>query len=1011
MKHLLLLVILLVILLTTMNSNLFGQLEGPDSKGRDFWLTFMPNIHRGLVDRNEAIINSDSLHIFIVSEKATTGVITYKDIFNQVYTHNFSIPDPSKIHQFSLVFRNFELVGLNVTTDIDFENGQNEKIAKQSFNITSKEEITVYAINQAITTSDAFLVLPVDILDNEYFIMSYNSDGSFRNNFNPPLDNASTPSQFAVVATEDNTTITIRPTVATARNNLNVQSVNLSRGDVYLVQANMLSNLRADLTGTQVVSNKPIAVFSGHQRATVPVNIGNLTSRDILIEQIPPLSTWGFSAFITPYPIPSTITESGNDIYRVLAGYDNTIVTVDKFQVALLDKGEFFEAPIPNSAKLVEANNPVLVAQFKQTSGSGNFSIQIGDPFMMLIPPAEQFMKSYRFINVQVGENSIENGSIIPVPNVYVEQYVTIVSPTLYLDRVRFDGGQMNAAEFTQITNTTYSYVNKRVSGGVHTVDSDTICGIYVYGYGRANSYGYVGGMNFKKIDFRAPQIFSENDCGTFTGTILDTGDADTKIDQVFFDQDSIKNVTVNYNFVKADSSVFSGRLINPYIDGKFTIIATDSSRLRNRKSFDVPGFTLHTSVTATDPPKEIVERIVITKRYCFEVTIFNYGKFPQKIDGIGFKNSSPEFSFLNSTLPDSIAPGKSVNITICFQGFSEKEVIDSLIILNKCINRTVAGFKILVRVDNIPPRINKVDNQCDTTYTIQLDDDTPADIGLEYVRILDSLLVNATVEIISDDLPNSIKFRVKLIDIQKDAIVGFEAMDSASNVTVRIDTIKGYTLAFTGKDTVHSINYGKRTISTMFCDTLYFLNEGNYPIEFDYIHLKHNILYSIPQYQFPFIIEPSQQRSLIICFAPLEENPRFIPEWTDSLLFGFRCYSHVIPLRGIGESYIQSSNTRCDVPLIVTTQKFPIQTEIKSFPNPPSGSNVTVEFSLSSFDNVSISLSNMLGEIISIPIEGELKAGEYMFQLPTSKLSKGLYFLQLSTTKQKVGTIISIVQ
>jgi len=994
-------------------TNLFSQLEGPDSKGREFWLTFLPNLHRYVTSNDPELRNSDSLHIFIVAEKPTTGTIIYKNRFGDSTTQNFTITDPSRIYQFSVSYIGFELEGINNSRNVVRTNGQYEQIAQQSFHITSQEEVTVYALNQAITTSDAFLVLPVDILDNEHYIMSYNSDAELEGNFlRDSLGINSTPSQFAIVATENATNVTITPKVPTIRNGLNTQNFVMNRGDVYLVQADMEQDLRADLTGTNIVSNKPISVFSGHQRSRIPVEDFRMNSRDILIEQVPPVQTWGFSAFVTPYPKPFDATDRGDDIFRVLAAYDNTIVMVDSNEVAILNKGEYYQDDIRNTPKRIDASSPVLVAQFKQTSGERGFGVlQNGDPFMMLVPPAEQFLKSYKFMNVQVGEKFDSIGRVWNNPRVYTEQFVTIVSPTLYTDRVRLDGGIVPQNSFRQIPNTTYSYANVKVNDGVHTVDSDTICGIYVYGYGRANSYGYVGGMNFKKIDFRAPQIFTTNDCGTFTGTILDTGEADTKIEQVFFDDNNSFNVTKQYQFIQADSSVFSGKLIDPFQDGFYTIVAQDSSKLRNRKTFDVPGFTLHTSIIPTNGPKEIEEQIVVTKRYCFDVEIFNYGKFPQKIDGIAFKNSSPQLTYADTVLPDSIRPGQSVKLKICFQAFAEMNVIDSLILINKCVNRTVAGFEIFVREDKMPPRINKIDNRCDTLFTIQLLDDTPADIGLESYRILDSLLMNIKVDSVVSDFPDGIRFYLSLIDADKDAIFAFEAIDSASNVTTRIDTIKGYTVQFDGRDSLFTINYGKRTIYSVFCDTINFFNQGNYDIEYDYLQLKQNILYSLPQNQFPFILKPRERKSLIVCFAPLAENPRLIPEWTDSLMFGFRCYTHIIPLRGIGVPFVQSSNTRCDVPLIITSQKFPVQTELKSFPNPPTQSNVTVEFSLPTFENVTVSLSNTLGEVISVPIQGELEGGEYSFKLPTQQLPKGMYFLQLQTSKQKLTSIITIVQ
>ena len=45
-----------------------------------------------------------------------------------------------------------------------------------------------------------------------------------------------------------------------------------------------------DLTGSRVVSNKPIAFISGHECGTLP---NNVLFCDQLVEQIPPTSTWG----------------------------------------------------------------------------------------------------------------------------------------------------------------------------------------------------------------------------------------------------------------------------------------------------------------------------------------------------------------------------------------------------------------------------------------------------------------------------------------------------------------------------------------------------------------------------------------------------------------------------------------------------------------------------------------------------------------------------------------------
>ena len=88
----------------------------------------------------------------------------------------------------------------------------------QHFRVTSTEDISLYASSYALYSTDAFMVLPVTALDNEYMIMSYNSD--YNNTSLGNLSSQSTPSQYIILATEDNTKINIKNTVETTKNDV-----------------------------------------------------------------------------------------------------------------------------------------------------------------------------------------------------------------------------------------------------------------------------------------------------------------------------------------------------------------------------------------------------------------------------------------------------------------------------------------------------------------------------------------------------------------------------------------------------------------------------------------------------------------------------------------------------------------------------------------------------------------------------------------------------------------------
>lgn len=465
----------------------------PDTKGRDFLLTFPPNFHN---DVDSPITDSDSLYIFIAAVAAPThGTIRYRDINGTERTHSFTIVDASKVYTFGISWSRYELVGINNSGDFN-PNHQSGQIAPQSFRVTTDRDVTVYALDRATTTSDAMLVLPVDVLGRQYRIMAYHSDGRDIGSTNIDVDwRMSTPSQFAVVASRSNTIVTITPTAPVVGPANSPFSITLNEGDVYLLQAAItVDNLQGDLTGTLIEASQPVAVFSGHQRSLLPVNATQLSSRDYLIEQMPPVSTWGKSYILTPFPLPPSVpgVSGAHDIVRVLAAYDNTSVVIDGTERARLQAGEFYEAPLQNAA-LLTASQDVLVAQYKRSAQASGGNT-ISDPFMILVPPRKQFLPAYLCINAQAFDNDI----------IYMEQYCTIICPTDYIHTVTIDGTVVPKTLFREVPHTCYSYAWVPVEDGSHNIEAQKPIGLYIYGYGFADSYGYVGGMAYTTFEEEA---------------------------------------------------------------------------------------------------------------------------------------------------------------------------------------------------------------------------------------------------------------------------------------------------------------------------------------------------------------------------------------------------------------------------------------------------------------------------------------------------------------------------
>lgn len=599
--------------------NIFSQQI--DSRGKDFWITFLPNYHNYKYNSNPVLQYSDSIYIFIAADKITRGTITFYDINDNYYTTNFVINDPSTLYIFKLPFNDYELIGYN-DMGVAWRQNMDEIPTLLSFHLTTAEEVTVYAHNQGNKSSDAFLVLPTPSLGKDYFVMSYKSDGYF------PSSSGRTPSQFAIVATEDNTNVKIQPSGPTFANGNKTQSVILNEGQVYLVQAFIDNdNPLNDLTGTFISSNKPIAVFAGHQRATVPVeSFQNATSpsRDFLCEQLPPIQAWGKNAYIVPFPQPNPISNLGNDLYRVLAANDSTKVYFNGSLIGVLNRGQYLEKPIVE-AGVVSATGPVLVAVFKKTSNDAG-ATYIGDPFMMIIPPQEQFIDSCKLINIQAYEIQQDNLQFIKV---YQSHYITLIVPSTAITTTKIDGNLVPPNLFVKIPNTNYYYAHISVAEGKHFVSSTEPIGVYAFGYGPANSYGYIGGMSFQGRDWSIPQLVKDSlFCFERYLTFTEVKEFDSGIESIVLESNSVNcTLLVDTNFHPYDKTVDAVvKLNDPYQDGQFYLTITDSLQNSLFYSGTIYGFTLKHPSGSPNSYQIIQEKYVPNTSDTVVIPIQNYG-------------------------------------------------------------------------------------------------------------------------------------------------------------------------------------------------------------------------------------------------------------------------------------------------------------------------------------------------------------------------------------------------
>ena len=1014
LTHFLRLICSLVILCCALET--FAQTpssQNRSSRGREFFLTFMPNVHD--VGSNGTL--ADSLSIYITCDVATSGVITYRNRAGREFTQPFQITNPAQVYIFRLNYSDFEVQGFYLGqrngNDYDFANAQSERIARQSFRITANNDVTVYALNQAWYTSDACLVLPKTALGTSYMVLAYKSDANGPNFDQSRAGESSTPSQFAVVATENNTDVVIRPSAATSVARTTAQqTVRLNQGDVYLVQADpRAGNGFEDLTGSRITANRPIAVFAGHQRTTLPaeLRLTVLRTRDHLIEQLPGLETWGKSAFLTPFPRAQGEVSEGNDLFRVLAAYDSTRVFFNGQFVRTLRSGEYIEENLINPG-LITASDQILVAQYKKTSSPTDGSSFRGDPFMLIIPTIEQYDNSYRIVNVQAFDT--RNQATVPGGQVFDAHYVTLVAPNSTLDNIRFDENLVGRGRFLAIPNTQYSYANISTSPGTHTARADSAFAIYVYGYGILNSYGYIGGGKLKIIapDRDEPFIAARDTCFGVRGTVYDTLLTDSRIASVQIENARNMAVIVESFRPFADSVRFSATLQNNLLDGGFTLIARDSAGFISRRTFTVRGMTVAVEGQGATP--QVPEQrftIDVGRSRTFRIPIVNYGTSTQTITTIQIANDqqSSQLRLLTPSFPLTLAPNQRDTVVLAFQTQQTGTFSANVIFGTSCLNRTISRVVIAAGIDTAAPTVSSTTDNCARTVSLRLTDSEPFPSGIRAVQPIGQL-VNCTLQI--EPITNSLDVRARLsiLNPRRDAIYALQIIDSAGNERIIRETVQGFTIELQrgSGETPAPGAFGAVEITKRDCRTLTYRNVGVLPFVINRTTPRSNIWFSLPESQFPVVIPPSETRTLTVCFAPLIRQ-----QHRDTLILEAFCVQDVLPLTGEGTSLVRLNSSRCAVDIRLTTDSAPLQYFMEqNFPNPASAQTAIV-FGLTAESPVKLTLYTSLGVVADVPLQTTFPKGTHEISLDVSALESGVYFYELQTAEGRTVRQLYVVR
>ncbi len=455
--------------------NLYAQ--NFSNKGKEFWIAWP--MHTDQACLTAAPPNNLGMQLYLTSDKQSSALIyvgaTLAGVaaINPNATTQFTVPTSAYLTNTSGVYTNKAI---------------------RVFVPGALPPIVVYAHIYSLNQSDASLVLPTNTLGRDYFTFNYQQHS-------PTLDNIGSCNQMnrgtelnfitaiAVEPGQTQVSYTLPPNV-TLKNPPSSNPVTLNQGEILQLVA-IVNSTNRDLTGTriQTVSTVPgqckkIAVYTGSSK----VNIGGSVcaspgSGDNLYEIMYPTSTWGKNYIVSPVS-GRPAGNGSNTVIRIMASKDTTSIIVNGGAPIVKNAGQFHEFTTANAA-YITANKPINVAQYYISANGCQGSNQTGDPSMVVWSPMEQTLNNISLYS--------SNKSAI------TQSYISVVTKTTDTSRFKLDGSKITFS--TVAANTVYSYANKAVATGNHSLISDSGFVAVAYGWGQYESYGYSSGANIKNLN------------------------------------------------------------------------------------------------------------------------------------------------------------------------------------------------------------------------------------------------------------------------------------------------------------------------------------------------------------------------------------------------------------------------------------------------------------------------------------------------------------------------------
>ena len=330
-------------------------------------------------------------------------------------------------------------------------------------------------LRQGLGTFTVNEITDLSISEYEYFAVSVNNS-RYYNYYN---------SSVLIVGTRNNTVLKLEVTqqVTTMVGDINVT---LTPGKEYSFLINRLQTVYLsstyDLTGTRIVTNNPVSVFSGHQRGRI-----DYYSPSYLIGQISPTVLWGYRHYISPLS-----NDHSEYAIKVLAASECVLNVYCNNYMSLntsLKSGKgVLLMLLSNKTCTVLSSSKILVVRF-----SANRDYMI----MILVPPTMHYFNKISFFTFISGIDyedyerySLEvHYVIIVLAQYYQPDMIYLVTKIMNQSLANQEWTPIEINNITEAYGTTISGVSLGV-GQIFHANKDALISVMIYEFSRRGGFG-----------------------------------------------------------------------------------------------------------------------------------------------------------------------------------------------------------------------------------------------------------------------------------------------------------------------------------------------------------------------------------------------------------------------------------------------------------------------------------------------------------------------------------------